>query len=610
MSISANFPNVRPSLLLDFAQSQQLDPRVTFSRSTTAPYYDGKTSVLAEQNLLIYSQNFSLGWGLGSVTQTANTVVAPDGTTTGTTLTDTSVTNTFNVQQSKTGTAGAYTGSMYFQAGTLGYAYVQVTDGAFRYTVLINLSTGAFATSSSTGSPTGTSYVITQVGSWWRLAVTVNLTGSTIYLLGGLSNTASPTFSFGNAQYTGTGTGTIYVWGAQLEQRSSATAYNATTTSALTNYIPQLLTAPINQPRFDFNPTTGESLGLLIEQSSTNLNLYSQLFDNSYWTKSNATITTAANIAPDGTQTFQKLVESATTGEHYVARSVIAVTSGISYTYSIYLKASERTRVRVGPFYGFGATGGGGIVLFVNLSNGTIISSANGTAALVTNIVSVGNSCYRVTISDTAYANEIDPQINLVSTGTTVNYTGDGYSGIYIWGAQLEALPLATSYIPTTSAQVTRASDNASMTGANFSSWYNQAEGTLYAEASTVSNGNACVYGIGDSTSNIIRMFKQNGNQAVYQVVKDATFSANLGMATTWTSGYGKIASVYKTDDFATSYNGGTSVTDTSGAVPIVNTVLTIGIGAGVASLNGYIKKIAYYPIRVTNTQLQALTGS
>ena len=599
MSISANFPNVFPSLELNFAQSQQLDPRVTFSRSTTAPYYDGKTSVLAEQNTTLNSSSLSgqLVLSTGSATVTYNSTTAPDGTTTATSIVPTNGATIaiYYIGNGPTNSAYSYTVSIYVKANGMNYVAIG-TSNASSIVIEANLSTGVVSG--------GSGSVVSAGNGWYRIIATFSSYNNGTYYLQVRDTSGTTTLSTAN------GTNGIYVWGAQSEQRSSVTAYNATTTTPITNYIPQLLTAPINAPRFDFNPTTGESLGLLIEQSSTNLNLYSQLFDNSYWTKSNATITTAANIAPDGTQTFQKLVESATTGEHYVARSVIAVTSGISYTYSIYLKASERTRVRVGPFYGFGATGGGGIVLFVNLSNGTIISSANGTAALVTNIVSVGNSCYRVTISDTAYANEIDPQINLVSTGTTVNYTGDGYSGIYIWGAQLEALAFPTSYIPTTSAQVTRASDNASMTGTNFSSWYNQAEGTLYAEASTVSNGNACVYGIGDSTSNIIRMFKQNGNQAVYQVVKDATFSANLGMATTWTSGYGKIASVYKTDDFATSYNGGTSVTDTSGAVPIVNTVLTIGIGAGVASLNGYIKKIAYYPIRVTNTQLQALTGS
>jgi hypothetical protein len=90
MSISANFPNVRPSLLLDFANSQQLDSRITFSRSTTAPYYDGKTSVLAEQNLLLQSQQIGTsGWGLVNVTTTLNTTVAPDGTTTASTVTGT-----------------------------------------------------------------------------------------------------------------------------------------------------------------------------------------------------------------------------------------------------------------------------------------------------------------------------------------------------------------------------------------------------------------------------------------------------------------------------------------------------------------------------------------
>ena len=602
MSISANFPNVFPSLELNFANSQQLDPRVTFSRSTTAPYYNGSTVALAEQNLLTYSQNFSFAWPLSNVTQTANTVVAPDGTTTGTTLTDTAVTNTFNVQQNKPGTAGAYTGSMYFQAGTIGYAYVQVTDGTFRYTVLINLSTGAFATSSSTGSPTGTSYTITQVGSWWRLAVTVNLTGSTIYLLGGLSNTASPTFSFGNAQYTGTGTGTIYVWGAQLEQRSSVTAYNATTTTPITNYIPQLLTAPINAPRFDFNPVTGESLGLLIEQSSTNLLTYSQDFSNAVWTKAAASITSTANIAPDGTQTAQKLVESATSSAHYVTESQTPV-SGTTYTLSTYIKAAGRNYAFL--YIDSGFTNG---AISVNLSTGAVTNSVFGTT---TNgfSTSVGNGWYRVGFTVTATSLGVGSFAIFASTdGVWANrtYTGDGYSGIYIWGAQLEALAFPTSYTPTTSAQVTRAADNASMTGTNFSSWFNQGQGTFYSAGTrlSISGGNNPIFAVQNSSTTIFDLILGNTNT-------NFRYNSNIVIGSGISTG--KISTSYNASTYVAnaSVNGSATSSSTATSAPVSCSSLQIGYSPFLANyFNGYISKLAYYPIAVSSTNIQALTGS
>ena len=605
MSISANFPNVFPSLELNFAQSQQLDPRVTFSRSTTAPYYDGKTSVLAEQNLVLQSQNAFNGanWTKTSCTATDASTIAPDGTTTASTLTGTaggytqyiSPTNATSLGISSASTV-TNTYSLHLKAGTISSVKFLIYNntggnqifGTFDLTAITGVAGGTAMT------PTVT---IVDVGnSWRRVTVTGNLGGS-------VGQFAIPVIYADN--------GTFYMWGIQVEQRSSVTAYNATTTSAITNYIPQLLTAPINQPRFDFNPTTGESLGLLIEQSSTNLLTYSQDFSNAVWTKLslNGTLNVTGGIAIDGTQSANLWQENTTASTQRVMYQTVSATSGVNYTLTVYAKQYAGGAKRWLCVYP--QTAASGYAVF-DLTLGTV-TLTGGANYVSSSIAAAGNGFYRCSVTVVAASTaSLNCNVYMQNTGSSAaaGYTGDGFSGIYIWGAQVEALAFPTSYIFTTSAQVTRASDNASMTGTNFSSWYNQAEGTLYAEASTVSNGNACVYGIGDSTSNIIRMFKQNGNQAVYQVVKDATFSANLGMATTWTSGYGKIASVYKTDDFATSYNGGTSVTDTSGAVPIVNTVLTIGIGAGVASLNGYIKKIAYYPIRVTNTQLQALTGS
>ena len=279
MAINTNFPNVRPSLLLDFANAQQLDPRVTFSRSTTAPYYDGKTSVLAEQNLILQSNGFSTstGWqqsgnGCGVPVQNAT---APDGTTTAWTLTATAGNSIHIMQQTGYTTVSAstnYVVSFYLQAGTNTYASIGVLASITNYTVVNFTLSGAGTAGSitSAGTVTGVTATITQFGSWYRCSLSFNTTATQVNSYVQISNSATPTYGSGGfITYNAAGTETLLVYGAQLEQRSSVTAYNATTTTAITNYIPQLLTAPINQPRFDFNPTTGESLGLLIEQSST-----------------------------------------------------------------------------------------------------------------------------------------------------------------------------------------------------------------------------------------------------------------------------------------------------------------------------------------------------
>ena len=80
MSISSLYPTTRPSLVLDFANTKQLDPRITFARPTTATYYDGKTVAKAEENLLKYSQEFNnAAWTKQNATVTANSIAAPDG---------------------------------------------------------------------------------------------------------------------------------------------------------------------------------------------------------------------------------------------------------------------------------------------------------------------------------------------------------------------------------------------------------------------------------------------------------------------------------------------------------------------------------------------------
>jgi hypothetical protein len=149
------------------------------------------------------------------------------------------------------------------------------------------------------------------------------------------------------------------------------------------------------------------------------------------------------------------------------------------------------------------------------------------------------------------------------------------------------------------------------MTGTNFSSWFNNAEGTLYSEASQlalpattinsmlISNGVSNSFGIGLITF---------GAGTGFQVVDNAT-QANLAPGNVTANVSYKLSGAYKVNDFASSLNGATVVTDTSGTIPSNMNTLGIGVRLGGNYLNGTIKKIAYYPLRLSNTNLQALTG-
>jgi len=208
-------------------------------------------------------------------------------------------------------------------------------------------------------------------------------------------------------------------------------------------------TAAINAVRINHNPDTKEFLGLLIENASTNLLTYSEQFDNAAWTKSASSIAADTVIAPDGTLTGDKLVEDTATSVH-VVQQVISFTTGTTSSFSVYVKAAERTRINIQA----ATSATFGISANFDLSNGTVISAILGSAS----IQSVGNGWYRCTatgVSTQTLSSNV--RINLISTGTTSNYTGDGTSGVFLWGAQLNVGAVPAAYLQTVATAVTTA---------------------------------------------------------------------------------------------------------------------------------------------------------
>jgi hypothetical protein len=148
------------------------------------------------------------------------------------------------------------------------------------------------------------------------------------------------------------------------------------------------------------------------------------------------------------------------------------------------------------------------------------------------------------------------------------------------------------------------------MTGINFSSWYNNSEGTIYSEAKCTTNPNINFVGIitnavdgGTSYIDVAR-YQPTLKVDIQNAGSQAFFDTGLTSASSH-----KLALAYKVNDFAVSADGATVLTDTSGTVPAANRLYIGSIGT-LYFLNGTIKKIAYYPIRVTNTNLVALTGT
>lgn len=189
---------------------------------------------------------------------------------------------------------------------------------------------------------------------------------------------------------------------------------------------------------------------------------------------------------------------------------------------------------------------------------------------------------------------------------STFTVTGD------VKYAQLEVGAFATSFIPTAGSSVLRNADAVTMTGTNFSSWYNAAEGTLFAEASTFSNA---------STDKFIANINNNGfpnrillsfsslNNFVASVVSNSSVQVNgtNGSAASLNVPI-KMCFAFKLDNFAWSQSGVTPSTDTSGAMPVAVDRLWIGSAVSSAFLNGHMRQIKYWPQRAIDAEVRAFS--
>lgn len=391
--------------------------------------------------------------------------------------------------------------------------------------------------------------------------------------------------------------------------------FTRASTATMVNANGLIETVASGAPRIDYDPVTLACKGLLIEESRTNLLTYSEQFDNAAWVKSNTSISANAATAPDGTVTADKLAENAANSIHFLYQHYVKAASPVTYSVSIYAKAAERSSFTFGIY---GGSSGRSTADF-DLSAGTVSSTINtsGFTSSSASIQLVAEGFYRCTVTATTNSDaSVDIQLTLLSSGNST-YTGDGTSGIYLFGAQLEAGAFATSYVSTTSAQVTRAADVATMTGTNFSSWYRQDEGTFVVDfdvpATTTDSTARIPVGVSDGTFSQSMYTQRNSSPAnvVTNIINGSVNQASMSSGTASVGVNQKNAFAYKTNDFAALHNGGSAVTDTSGTMPSGITQMYIGgapWGGDANIVNSHISRIAYYPIRLANATLQALS--
>jgi len=381
-------------------------------------------------------------------------------------------------------------------------------------------------------------------------------------------------------------------------------------------------TAAANEPRFDHDPVTGESLGLLIEEQRTNLFPVSGDVTNVNWTKLAVTSVTDATVtAPDGTLGATKVIQSNTTAQHLVGDTVAGLTLGGYYALSVFVKkgtstgkiyfsvASFSNWVSDWQFYIDGDTG-----IVTNLTN---VSAAN------LKVEQYPNGWWRLSMvaqQEPAGGGSGGFGVGFGEPGGSdiSNFTGDGSSYFYVWGGQMEAGSFATSYIPTSGSAVTRSADLVSMTGTNFSSWYNQTEGTFFVE-SAVARGSAYQGYVGTATTsaadggpsyNFNSIMSDNDNSDVVLNIWNGTGGSQSFISIAHPDGNMKAAGAFKNNDFALSVNGSSASIDPSGTIDENQDQLWIGRRPYTSAgwLNNSIKRVSYYPRRLNNSQLQNIT--
>lgn len=371
-------------------------------------------------------------------------------------------------------------------------------------------------------------------------------------------------------------------------------------------------TAPLNEPRFDHDPITLACRGLLIEESRTNLALRSEEFENATWAKTQSSVSNNTTTSPSGSTNADTLIEDSATSLHFISQQTTKAASSITYSFSVYYKNASGTRNLTLALTN--GTSAGKAAIFTTSGSVTATNVNIGTGAGFTFVsadaTAVNNSWYRASIvvtSDTA--TRLDAVIYLNNSSTNVvSYAGNGTSGIFLWGAQLEAGAFPTSYIPTTTASVVRSADVCTITGANFTSFYNQSEGTVYAESrSATVNGITTTFSLSNSTANERWLNRFAQNEQV--VITSAGVEANLDALNPVAGTLYKVATAGKLNDFAMSINGLAVVTDTSQPMPVVDRA-GIGNSTGTNTAGAVtIASLRYYKKRLPNAKLVTLTA-
>ena len=332
--------------------------------------------------------------------------------------------------------------------------------------------------------------------------------------------------------------------------------------------------------RFDYDPVTLAPRGLLIEEQRVNLLTYSEQFDNAAWVTVTVTVAVNTAVSPSGATTAATITADGSSDRHFLGRDTATFNLP---TLSVFLKKGTNNFAQLRFF--------NDTVRYANfdLDNGTASGFGDGNNATIT---AVANGWYRCSITSTTSITGFAVQV-VTGLSAVRNETNTLSTSIFIWGAQLEAGAFATSYIPTEATVVTRNADVATITGTNFSDFWQAGKGGVLIRAlpSTVSGIRPLVQFDDNTADNIIALRGNTTNPELY--IKATTDQAQLDAGTIAANTGYSLTGWWATNDCKARQDSGAVVTDTTATIP---TVTQMRIGSdGTNYLNGTIATIDYY---------------
>jgi hypothetical protein len=505
------------------------------------------------------SQDWSASWNLTNVTVTSAATTAPDGTLTASKIEATTSAAT-TINQNAAVNATSFSASIYIKKGSgatdaNAFKVRNNTTATDLISITVNYDTGAITY--VTGSSGATMTALAD--GWWRLT----------FVYSGITSGDGVRFFPAFIGGTETANEFCYLWGAQLEAAAFPSSYIPTTTASASR--------------------AADVLSIAIP-TRTNLALQSQTFDNASWTNLRSSISANTAVAPDGTTTADKLVEDSTaTNSHAVQPASGIGTVTATETLSVYAKAAERSWILLQL--------GANRTAYFNVSAGTIGTTSGSTTATIT---ALANGWYRCAISGVRDTNT-NNIIFLASGDGDFSYNGDGTSGIYIWGAQLETGSTASPYIPTTSAAVTVGPLSYPLS--LYAEWEKNGDDSVNPYQRVIEVGRA------SATDQAVFYHRAVNNSSKLYSRSGGVAQADMDVGTSALNTTRKMAGRFATNDFAASLGGAAVVYDTSGSVPATPQNVYFGHEpGGVYILFGYLRRAALWTRALTDAELQSLT--